>query len=98
MPFWKYIENSSNDNKILPIIDRHKYKILEALGSGFYSYGTSKIAFYSNAREYLGAILGLVYANPEFLEKWKKDVEFLEKNLIPAFSSLIRKMQKDAKR
>ncbi len=68
-------------------------EVLMALGAGYYSYGKKKASFYSDARARLGALLGLIYADNHLLGENTATIEAVEEKLIPAISSLIKKME-----
>jgi excisionase family DNA binding protein len=68
--------------------------ILEQLGSGFYSYGAEKRAYYDRSRGLIGAALALVYSDPDARLRWASDVAFLEGDVLPAFASLIKKIER----
>ena len=69
-------------------------EVLEALGAGFFSYGQLKVVWYQRARSCVGAIVGLLQSDPAAIEKHQDTLFFLEKKLLPAFSSLLKKMER----
>jgi len=63
-----------------------------ALGAGYYSYGTTKSRYYREARAALGSAVALVCAAGS--SKYIDDLGLLEQKLIPALTSLIKKMER----
>ncbi len=88
----------SNDNELiknkdlLREISSSKIDALKYLGAGFYSFNlTIKKNYYDNARAALGGLVTIWHfheeATPEFIKR-------IEEDLIPAYSALIRKLEK----
>lgn len=68
---------------------------LEDLGAGYHSFGIPmKLKYYSQARCHLGAILALVLQNDERKSSWHKEKEEIESRILPAFTALLRKIEK----
>jgi len=73
---------------------RLKGETIEFLGRGFYCYQIQrKRCLYDRSREKLGSLLALIYF---FLSEHpiKKQAEHMEQELMPLFSSLLRKMER----
>ena len=92
MPLWK--QNSGVLTKQLKEIEDN---VIKALGAGYYSYGAKKAYYYSEARAQIGSAVALVYRDKTVLSDWQKDIEFVEFKLIPALSSLIKRMERSRK-
>lgn len=76
-----------------------KVEALELLGAGFYAFGSqNKSILYNRSREKVGGILSLVYFYHETNEKLPKGILKIEEDLMPAYSSLIRKIEKKSER
>lgn len=76
-----------------------KAEALEYLGAGFYAFGSkSKAILYNRSREKVGGMLSLVYFYQPKEGKPPKDIQKIEEDLMPAFSSLIRKIEKKNER
>jgi len=71
-----------------------KNQTLESLGAGYYSYGEQKLRHYSAARAALGAAIGLVLGVPSLKDTYRADISFLLDNCLPAFSALLKKLEK----
>lgn len=79
------------DSKILSL----KMEALELLGAGFYAYeAKNKKALYNRSREKVGGILSLIYFNHDFKNKVPEEINRIEEDLLPAYSSLIRRIEK----
>jgi excisionase family DNA binding protein len=68
-----------------------------SLGAGYYSYGANKVRHYSEARAALGGAIALVCGCADEVDG-KADLWLVEQKLIPAVTSLIRKMEKKENR
>ncbi len=71
--------------------------ILEALGSGFYSYGFEKKRHYLQARSAMGGIIGLLHPyryHQDIGPKLRPLLDFLEEECLQAIASLIRKIER----
>ncbi len=93
MPFWKMAEMGEPQMK--ERLSHIQFEILENLGAGFYSYGDIKCYHYRKARGSIGAALALAYSREDISKKWEKDVFFVETKVLPAFSSLIKKVERE---
>lgn len=54
-----------------------------------------KCHHYRKARGSAGAALALAYSREDISKKWAKDVFFIETKVMPAFSSLIKKVERE---
>lgn len=68
--------------------------VFRALGAGYYSYGSLKREYYTEARAHIGSALGLIYSDHELLAEGQEEVLFLEEKLMPALNALIKSMEK----
>lgn len=76
-----------------------KTEALENLGAGFYSFGNrSKAILYNRSREKIGGMLSLVYFYQVKDAKPSKEILKIEEELMPAYSSLIRRMEKKSEK
>ena len=72
-----------------------KYSAIELLGAGYYSYEPrNKLKLYNQSRQKVGAILALVYFKPEEMVAFKKVINDIEDELLPAYSALIKRIDK----
>jgi excisionase family DNA binding protein len=95
MPLNLYIKkNSLKDFEILKINELN-YSALEALGSGFYSYSREKLYHYQRARSFIGGILAILNSSTHFTKTWKNEMNFLENELIPAITSIIKLQERN---
>ena len=88
-----------NDLDIQNKISILKIEALEYLGAGYYAYGHSeKQRLYNKARECIGGILSLYYfsVNHSNENPPSESIKNLEELLLPAFSALIKKIEKGA--
>lgn len=68
---------------------------LEFLGAGFYAFGNkSKAILYSRAREKVGGMLAIFYFYQDQNSETPQKILKIEEDLMPAFSSLIRRMER----
>ncbi|OYW93303.1 MAG: hypothetical protein B7Z18_06775 [Alishewanella sp. 32-51-5] len=71
-----------------------KTEAVELLGAGFYSYDNRlKARLYDRARAKVGGMLALVYFHQKQDSSPVEIIEKIEQELMPAFSSLIRKLE-----
>jgi hypothetical protein len=76
-----------------------KMEALEFLGAGFYAYRPKNKSFlYNRSREKVGGILSLLYFHIDTKEIIPKEIMKIEEDLMPAYSSLIRKIEKKHER
>jgi len=66
---------------------------LALLGAGYYGYGRSKTIAYEQARAAIGKILGILASDPEMYRRHQVVAELLEKDVLPAFGALMRKLE-----
>lgn len=72
-----------------------KMEAIELLGAGFYAYeAKNKKALYNRSREKVGGILSLIYFNNDFEKKIPSEINRIEEDLLPAYSALIRRIEK----
>lgn len=86
MPAWK--------NELQGRLKSVEEVVFAALGSGYYSYGRKKHEYYGQARAEVGAALALIYRRGMAKNTWKEETAFLETKLLPAFASLIKRVEK----
>ena len=83
-------ENSEAVTKI----NQLKIDAIELLGAGFYSFDVrNKIMLYNRSREKIGGILSIIYFYAGSNDKLSQDFFLIEEKLMPAYSSLIRKIE-----
>lgn len=76
-----------------------KMEAIELLGAGFYAYeAKNKKALYNKSREKVGGILSLIYFNNDFEKKSPPEINRIEEDLLPAYSALIRRIEKKYER
>jgi excisionase family DNA binding protein len=76
-----------------------KAEALELLGAGFYAFsGKSKAILYNRSREKVGGILSLCYFYHKSTDDIPAEILKIEEELLPAYSSLIRKIEKKYER
>ncbi len=76
-----------------------KMEALEFLGAGFYTYSSrNKAILYGRSREKVGGMLSLAYFYQQEKDKPAPNILKIEEELMPAFSSLIRKIEKKNER
>jgi excisionase family DNA binding protein len=97
MKKWQELEKIKVNELSLPMqrIRTLKLDALELVGAGYYSFNKKeKRNLYNQSREKIGAILALLYIDLKVKELWSDEVYFIENQLLAAYSSLIRKMEK----
>ncbi len=95
MQKWKDLVLKKNPNSLEVKLINNRLDIFELLGAGYYSFDNlAKKNAYSYSRQKVGAILALLYLDNELLKSWKDEITAMEKELLPAYSSLIRKIEK----
>ena len=87
MPVW-----SDRENSFWSDLESAKNRFFYSLGAGYYSYGNVKLRHYSEARAALGGAIALVCATGP--RSVKADIRCVEQKLIPALTSLIKKMER----
>jgi excisionase family DNA binding protein len=90
MPVWQSSEGATYSQRLIDI----KFKVLEHLGAGYYSFGTSKRQHYDIARGLIGSAVALLYSDKTASDMWKEDLYFLENDLLMAFTCLLRKIER----
>lgn len=82
------------DTALLSKFDNLKLEAIELIGAGFYSYDNKlKARLYDHARAKVGGMLSLFYFYNNHQNGIPTKVKRLEEDLMPAFSSLIRKIE-----
>lgn len=94
MPLWRREEEDSLTTRVQAI----RADIIESLGAGYHSYGMTKLECYSRARALCGAVLGLLYSEEARLKTYAGEVAFIERKLMPAFSALLKKIERGGRR
>ena len=77
------------------------YEAMEYIGAGYYSFESyNKKQLYNKSREKVGGILSLIYANQDeaFHKSPPEVIKKIEDDLLPAFSGLIRKMDRASRK
>jgi len=94
MPKWTPI--SIDDSRLQGRLVTLRNTALESLGAGFYSFhSATKARHYEQSRNAVGAILAQLQAeSDEFVGSWREEIDCLEKELLPAYSSLIKKIER----
>ena len=94
MPKWNplQIDDTTLSERLLVL----KLKAIESLGCGFYAFRSgTKSQWYETSRSAVGGIVALLHSGDDvFSDQWQEELEFLEQELLPAYSSLIRKIEK----
>lgn len=90
MPVWEPSESNPYSHRLLEI----KFKVLEHLGAGYYSFGSGKRQHYDIARGLVGSSVALIYSDRASADTWKEDLYFLENDLLMAFTCLLRKIER----
>ena len=94
MPMWQISDNNPYTQQLTTF----RYQILEHLGAGYCSFGTGKRHHYDQSRGIIGSVLALIYSDEKVATLFEKDLSFLENDLLLAFTSLIRKIEKCTRR
>lgn len=97
MKKWQELEKIKVNELSLPMqrIRTLKLDALELVGAGHDSFDKKeKRNLYNQSREKIGAILAILYIDLKVKELWSDEVYFIENQLLAAYSSLIRKMEK----
>ena len=95
MKKWQELEKSNELNLPMQRIHSLKLDALELIGAGYFSFNKNeKRNLYNQSREKTGAILAILYIDLKVKELWSDEVYFIENQLLAAYSSLIRKMEK----
>ena len=85
-----------NDLVITARIKELRLSAIELLGAGYYTYGASKkMNIYDRSREKVGAILAILFSQTEN-ESLAKIIDDIEGELLPAYSALIKRMDKNS--
>lgn len=83
---------TTESSEIITKINQLKIEAIELLGAGFYSFDLrNKLVLYNKSREKIGGILSIVYFHAG--SKLTHDFILIEEKLMPAYSSLIRKIE-----
>lgn len=80
-------------------VDQLRLQALENLGAGYYSFDPmSKASLYRRSRERVGGILALLYFASNDQQGEQPLIAKIESELMPAYSALIRRMEKKRER
>jgi len=93
-PLWQGEEGNPYAQRLTSL----RLQILEHLGAGYYSFGSGKHHHYNCARGLVGSALALIYSNDEVMGRFADDVAYLEQELLVAFGSLLRKIERLGRR
>lgn len=95
MQNWIQLDNSKTPPQLLTKLYDLKLAALELIGAGYHSFDKKdKRNLYNQSREKVGGILALLYSDEELEKAWGSEIKFMENQLLAAYSSLIRKMEK----
>ncbi|MEN9836149.1 MAG: hypothetical protein RL011_2342 [Pseudomonadota bacterium] len=78
--------------ELAAFVDRQCRDIIAHLGGGYYGYGTAKRIHYDKARSGIGSIIALLASESALYERHQRAAQFLERDVLPAFGSLMRKL------
>lgn len=73
-------------------VDARCRDVLSHLGAGYYGFGAAKRLNYDKARAAIGSIIGVLAADAPLYQRHQKAAQFLERDVLPAFGSLMRKL------
>ncbi len=83
-----------NDTALLSKFHNLKMDAIELIGAGFYSFDNKlKARLYDHSRAKVGGMLSLFYFYTNHANDIPSKIRRLEEDLMPAFSSLIRKIE-----
>ena len=83
-----------SDSTIASRVKELRLTAFELLGAGYYTYGSSKkMKIYDRSRENVGALLAIIFSQKEN-ENMSKVITEIEGELLPAYSALIKRMDK----
>jgi excisionase family DNA binding protein len=89
---FKDIESSEN---IKIRLEELKLSAIELLGAGYYSFEPrNKMGLYNESRQKVGGILALTYYQMPENHNLKKAIDEIENDLLPAYSALIKRMDR----
>ena len=87
----KLLSSCPAQSKILT----HFHDAVSYLGAGYYAYNTEdKLRLYRKSREKLGSALALIYYSIDSIQNDSHIIDNIEGQLLPAYSSLIKRMDK----
>ncbi|MCX6106553.1 MAG: helix-turn-helix domain-containing protein [Proteobacteria bacterium] len=89
-PLWQRAEGNPHAERLASL----RLQILEHLGAGYYSFGPGKHHHYNCARSLVGSALALIYSDDQVMVRFPDDVAYLEQELLVAFASLLRKIER----
>ena len=78
--------------ELAAFVERQCRDIIAHLGGGYYGYGTAKRIHYDKARSGIGSIIALLASESALYERHQNAARFLERDVLPAFGSLMRKL------
>ena len=67
--------------------------VIAHLGSGYYAFGHAKRSHYEVARAGIGGMISVLAAEPALYQRHQKAAKFLERDVLPAFAALMRKLE-----
>lgn len=85
---------SKEPEDLIRFFSQQSRECLALLGAGYYAYGRTKKNFYEMARAAIGKIIAILASNPDLYLRHYKSAQFLENDVLPAFGSLMRKLEK----
>jgi excisionase family DNA binding protein len=95
MKKWTELNNDQAQTQLLLKLYDLKLAALELIGAGYHSFDKKeKRNLYNQSREKVGGILALLYFDEKLEKAWATEIKFMENQLLAAYSSLIRKMEK----
>ena len=95
MKKWTELNSDQSQTQLLLKLYDLKLAALELIGAGYHSFDKKeKRNLYNQSREKVGGILALLYFDEKLEKAWATEIKFMENELLAAYSSLIRKMEK----
>ena len=91
-------ELSLNEDVRIKINDLH-LSAIELIGAGYYSFGAAnKMHIYEKSREKIAGIIAILYGVKTQEDKIQSLLNTIEEELLPVYSSLIKRMDKKIER
>ena len=78
--------------ELTAFVERQCRDVIAHLGGGYYGYGTAKRIHYDKARSGIGSIIAVLASESALYERHQNAARFLERDVLPAFGSLMRKL------
>ena len=82
------------DAALTQFLNSSCHEVVASLGGGYYAFGHAKRSQYEKARATIGGIIGVLAADPATYQRQQKAAQFLERDVLPAFGSLMRKLER----